>query len=227
MEPSLRRNLLGLATFMMIEAAIFMIFIWAPTEQVMGIVQRIFYFHVSCGMTTFLAFFIVFLASILYLWKKDKKWDIVAHASAELGVLFCTLVLLSGPIWARPIWGTWWTWDARLTTSLVLWLIYVAYLMLRSASRGSERRTRFAAVFGIVGFVDVPLVYLSIHWWRTIHPVVIKPSGIGLAPPMLYTFLVSWAAITILYFYLLGLRIRIGKLSEGVEELKAIQYSGV
>jgi len=215
-----KSNILGAATLITVLASLWAIFIYVPTEKVMGIVQRIFYFHVSLGLNTFLAFFIVFVASVLYLWKREPRYDIVAHAAAEVGIVICTLVLITGPIWAKPIWGTWWTWDARLTTTLVLWLIYVAYLMLRAAAGSDLKRARFAAVFGIVGFVDVPIVYLSIHWWRTIHPVVIKPDGIGLAPPMLHTMLISLAAITLLHVYILSLRIKVGKARHELEGLK-------
>ena len=213
-------ELLGGCTLIAVLASLWAIFIYVPTEKVMGIVQRIFYFHVSLGINTFLAFFVVFVASILYLCKREPRYDIIAHAAAELGVLLCSLVLITGPIWAKPIWGTWWTWDARLTTTLVLWLIYVAYLMLRAAAGNDLKRARFAAVFGIVGFVDVPIVYLSIHWWRTIHPVVIKPSGVGLAPPMLHTMLISLVAITLLHAYVLALRIRVGKARHDLEALR-------
>ena len=179
-----KTDILGGVTCVAILLSLWAIFIYVPTEKVLGIVQRIFYFHVSLGLNTFLAFFIVFVSSILYLWKRDPRYDCVAHAAAEIGVVLCTLVLITGSIWGRASWGAWWTWDARLTTSLVLWLIYVAYLMLRAAAGNDLQRARFAAVFGIVGFMDVPIVYFSIHWWsRSMHPVVIKTSGIGLAPP--------------------------------------------
>ncbi len=216
-----KTDILGGFTCIAILLSLWAIFIYVPTEKVLGIVQRIFYFHVSLGLNTFLAFFIVFVSSILYLWKRDPRYDSVAHAAAEIGVVLCTLVLITGSIWGRASWGAWWTWDARLTTSLVLWLIYVAYLMLRAAAGNDLQRARFAAVFGIVGFVDVPIVYFSIHWWsRSIHPVVIKPSGIGLAPPMLHTMLISLAAITLLHVYILTLRIKVGRARHELEGVK-------
>ncbi len=214
-------NVLGVLTFISVLVALWAIFMYAPTEKTLGIVQRIFYFHVSIGLNTFLAFGIVFVSSILYLWKRDLRYDIIAYAAAEIGVLLCTLVLITGSIWGKASWGAWWTWDARLTTSLVLWLIYVAYLMLRAAAGSDVKRARFAAVFGIVGFVDVPIVYFSIHWWsRSMHPVVIKPSGISLAPAMLHAMLISLTAITLLHVYMLFLRIGIGKASHELEGLK-------
>ena len=166
-----------------------------------GIVQRIFYFHVPVAWVGFLAFFITFIFSILYLWKRTVKWDAIAHASAEVGVIFTTLVLITGPIWAKPVWGIWWTWDARLTTSLVLWLTYIAYLLVRSYATDPARSARFGAVIGIVGFIDVPIVFLTVNLWRTQHPGVIIFEG-GLMPPMLATLLVSIAAFTVLYVLL-------------------------
>jgi heme exporter protein C len=213
-------NIFSAFTFIVMCLALYMIFIYVSTEKSMGIIQRIFYFHVSLGLNTFLAFAIVFIYSILYLAKKEDKYDIIAYAAAEVGVVFCTLVLVTGPIWAKPIWGTWWTWDSRLTTTLILWFIFIAYLMLRATSPTRAQRSRFAAVYAIIGFVDVPIVYMSIHWWRTIHPVVIRASGIGLAPDMKKTLLVALTAITCVFFTLLQLRIRVGYLREEVESTK-------
>ena len=151
-------------TYVAMVAALWCVFVYAPTEKAQGIVQRIFYFHVSSAMTMFVAFFVVFIASIIFLWKHGEWWDQAALGAAELGVLFCTLVLITGPIWGRPIWGVWWTWDPTLTLTLVLWLIYVAYLMLR-ADATDPRRARFAAILGIIGFIDVPLIRWSIERW--------------------------------------------------------------
>jgi heme exporter protein C len=207
-------------TLVLMPVALWHIFVYVPTEKVMGIVQRIFYFHVALGMTTLISFTVVFVASVLYLWRGDDRFDVIAYSAAELGVLFCSLVLITGPVWARPIWGVWWTWDARLTTTLILWLIYVAYLMLRAAAGDSHQRARFCAVFGIVGYVDVPIVYLSVHWWRTIHPVVIKPSGMALAPEMVRTMLVSLVAMALVYILLLILRVRLGQSRYQLEKIK-------
>ena len=147
------RLLLGLS-FLLMMAALGLVFIYVPTEKTMGVVQRIFYFHVPVAWVSFLAFFVIFIGSIFYLWKRDEKWDMLAHSSGEVGFVFTTLVLTTGPIWAKPAWGTWWTWDVRLTSALVLWFIYLAYLMVRSFTADEERGARFAAVVGIVGFVD-------------------------------------------------------------------------
>ena len=215
------REVIGWLTFVFMLASIYMVFVYAPTDKNLGDVQRIFYFHVSSAWIAFLAFFLVFLASILYLKKKTRKWDILALSSAEIGVLLTSLVLITGPIWAKPIWYTWWTWDARLTTTLVLWLIYVAYLMLRSYSEGS-RGSNFAAVFAILGFVDVPIVFMAIRWWRTQHPgpVIGGGEGAGLPPAMLYTLFVSLAAFTLLFIYLLLLRTKLETIKDEIEYFK-------
>ena len=194
-------------------AALYAVFIYAPVEQKMGIVQKIFYFHVPSAWVSFLAFFVVFLASILYLWKKKEFYDNLAFSSAEIGLVFCTLVLITGPIWAKPVWGTWWTWDPRLTTTLVLWLIYIAYLMLRAY--GGSGGSRYAAVLGIIGFLDVPIVHLSIRWWRTMHP-----KQVSLAPPMLKTLLISLAAFTLIYLYLLLQRYSLERMRDTLDRLK-------
>ncbi len=200
-----RSGLLGLS-FILFVGALYLVFIYVPTEETMGIVQRIFYFHVPVAWVAFLAFFIVFLGSILYLWKRENKWDVIASSSAEVGVVFTTLVLITGSIWAKPIWGVWWTWDARLTTALVLWLIYVAYLVVRSYATDEQRGARFAAIVGIVGFIDVPIVALAITLWRTQHPGPVIFQG-GLTSPMLLTLLVCLAAFTTLYSLLLIQRV--------------------
>lgn len=212
---------LGPATLVVMAAALYAVFVYVPTEQTMGIVQRIFYFHVPSAWVALLAFFVVFLSGILYLSKRSRRWDIVGLASAEIGVLFCSLALVTGSIWAKPVWGAWWVWwDPRLTTTLVLWFIYVSYLMLRSAVGEGSRRAAFAAVFGIVGFVDVPIVFMSIRWWQTMHPVVFEGGDGGLAPSMLLTLLVSVAAFTLLYGYLLWHRVDLERIRDEVELLR-------
>ena len=215
------REAIGYLSLVFMLAAIYMVFIYAPPDKNLGDIQRIFYFHVSSAWIAFLAFFLVFVASILYLKSRSRRWDILAHSSAEIGVILTTLVLITGPIWARPIWYTWWTWDIRLTTTLVLWLIYVAYLMLRSYSEGS-RGARFAAVFAILGFLDVPIVFMSIRWWRTQHPGPVIGGGeeAGLATPMLYTLFVSLAAFTLLFIYLLLLRTKLETIEDEIDHLK-------
>lgn len=205
-----------------IVAALYGAFVYAPTERVMGDVQRIFYFHVPSAMVAFLSFAVVFVASIGYLWKRKRIFDIVASAAAELGVVFTTLVLITGPIWGKFAWGTWWTWDPRLTTTLILWLIYISYLMLRGSISEASQRARVSAVLGIVGFVDVPIVFMAIRWWRTIHPLVFGSSDpeAGLDPLMLQAFMVSMTAFAILFVYLLLQRVALEKSRDAVEELR-------
>ena len=201
--------------------ALYAIFLYAPIEKTMGIIQKIFYFHVSSAFLSFVAFFIVFVASILFLYRRDRKWDILAQSSAEIGVIFCTLVLITGPIWAKPIWNVWWTWDPRLTTTLILWFIYVSYLMLRKMA-GEGQRATFTAVFGIIGFINVPITFFAIRIWRTIHPIVIRSSGINITSPMLNTLIITLVAFTLLFFHLLMARMRLERIREGYEEMRAL-----
>ena len=200
-----RRGLLGLS-FILFAGALYLIFIYVPTEKEMGIVQRIFYLMVPMGWLSLLSFLIVFIGSILYLVKRASKWDILAYSSAEVGIVFTTLALIVGSIWAKPIWGVWWTWEPRLTATLVLWLIYLAYFMVRSFATEESRGARFAAVVGIVGFIDIPIVILTTTLWRGMHPGPLIFQG-GLAPSMLLTLLVSLAAFTALYSLLLIQRV--------------------
>ena len=202
---NIRLGLLSLAAAAMV-AALYLALVYAPEEASMGQVQRIFYFHVASGWTALLAFTVVFAASIAYLRGRDPRWDALALSAAEIGVLFTTLILLTGSLWAKPAWGTWWTWDPRLTTTLVLWLIYVSYLLLRGAVEGPTQRATFAAVVGIVGFVDAPIVFMSIRWWRTIHPVVVETSGFQMAGPMVVALLGALVAFSLLFAWLLALR---------------------
>ena len=223
-EPDKESTVLIWLTGIVFFTAIAAIFIFVPTEKTEGPIQRIMYLHIPSAWLAFFAFFIVFISSILFLWKKEREWDIYAHASAEIGVVFCSLVLITGPIWAKPIWGTWWVWDARLTSTLILWLIYVAYLMLRSQTEAGSMRARYAAVLGIVGFLNIPFIHFSVLWWRTFHPQpkVISAEGFGkgMDTSMLATLGVSLCAFTLLYFLLMGQRIRLEKLKDEVDRLK-------
>lgn len=203
--------------------SIFLIFSWVPpikasnlSEQV---AQKIFYFHVPSAWLGFLAFFIVFVASVAYLWKRKRQYELIAVASAEIGILFISLVLITGPIWAKPVWGIWWTWDARLTSSLILWLIYIAYLMLRRYLPDGSKRANLSAVVGIIGFIDVPIVYYSIRWWETQHPKAVMASSDGsLASPMFFTLMFSLATFTLLYIYLLKKRYQLLTLEDTINK---------
>jgi heme exporter protein C len=215
----MKNYLLPGLSFALMLAALGLVFIYVPTEKTMGVVQRIFYFHVPIAWISLLAFSVVFIASILYLWKREEKWDILARSSGEIGFVFITLVLITGPIWAKPAWNTWWTWDTRLTSALILWFIYLAYIMVRSLATEEGRGARFAAAVGIVGFIDVPIVYLAIRLWRTQHPGPVVFEG-GLEGSMLLTLLVSLAAFTILYVYLLIQTMSIRQAESDIEELQ-------
>jgi heme exporter protein C len=194
----------------------------APTEQTMGEVQRIFYYHVPSAWVAFLCFFVNFLASIWYLVKRSARTDAVALACAEVGVVFCTIVLITGPLWARPVWGIWWTWDARLTSTLVLWLIYVSYLILRRYGAGGQTPV-IAAALAIFGFVDVPLVYMSIRWFRTQHPqpVIGGGEGSGIHPAMLHALLINFLAFSVFAIVLIWLRYRLEVMEQQVESAYA------
>jgi heme exporter protein C len=195
----------------------------APTEATMGNVQRIFYYHVPSAWTAFLLFFMNFIASIIYLWRRNAAVDAFALSTAEVGVVFCTVVLVTGPIWAKPVWGIWWTWDARLTSTLVLWLIYVSYLILRRYSTGSQTAV-LASALAIFGFVDVPIVYLSIRYFRTQHPqpVVGGGEGSGIHPLMLKALLLNFLAFVVFGSLVTWLRYRLQRYQQQIEEAQAL-----
>lgn len=212
----------GIITLALMTAAIFMVFVYVPTEAQQGIVQRVFYFHVPCAWVAFAAFVLVAVSGAFYLWFGQEVWDDLAYAAAEIGMLFCTLVLVTGSIWAKPIWGAWWTWDSRLTTTLVLWLLYAGYLMLRVMADEMPQVGRLAAVVGIVAAADVPVTVVSVRLWRTIHPAVIvtRQGGHGLEDPrMIATLLVSITAFTALCVWLLMLRFAILRTARRITSL--------
>jgi heme exporter protein C len=217
-------DLLGLATLITIVVGLYMAFVYAQTEVNMGLVYRIFFFHLGSVAAGFFAILVVLVAGIAYLKTDSRAWDRVAEASAEIGVVFCTIALITGSIWARPIWGVWWTWDPRLTSFLILWLIYIAYLMLRASARDDPRVARFSAVFGVVGAIDVPIVIMSARVWRAISPVLFQETAqgftFGLTSEMLQTLVVCIVAFLLLFFNLLAHRVRLEALRD---ELVAIR----
>ena len=197
----------------------FLIFKAAPTERVMGDVQRIFYLHISLAVSAFVALTSVFISSILFLWKKDLKWDVAASVSAEIGVLFATLVLVSGSMWARPIWNVWWTWDPRLLTVLILWFIYIGYFLLREGVADRFRKAQYSAVIGIIGYADIPVVRYATKWWKSIHPLLTKKGG-GLDPVMKKVMFFSMATFLVLTVFLFLFRFRLARMEERLLILK-------
>ncbi len=194
----------------------------APTEATMGDVQRIFYYHLPHAWVAFLLFFANFLASIWYLVRRTERSDALALASAEVGVVFCTVVLVTGPLWARPVWGIWWTWDMRLTSTLVLWLIYVSYLFLRRFSTGGQTPL-LAAALAVLGALCVPFVYFSIWFFRTQHPQPVMGGGGSIDPRMMHALLINWLAFSCFAFLVCWSRYRLEKLSREVDEAHAMQ----
>ncbi len=217
---------LAVAAWGGVTVALLLIFFVAREADVAmgGQLQRIFYVHVPSAWLSYLGFAIVFVCSIAYLKTGARRWDLLAHGAAEIGVLFATLVLITGPIWARPVWGTWWQWDARLTSTLVLWLTYVGYLLLRGLAADRTRAGRLAAVVGIVGFIDVPIVHFSVQWWRTLHPMgptIADPTrSSGLGGPELITFFTALVAFTLLFAWLLAVRVRLGRTADDLDALE-------
>ncbi len=209
-----------LAVVPLILLSIYLVFFYAPQEKVLGFSQKIFYFHVPIGWNALLAFTIVFFASVGYLRTQDKKYEIMGKAAAEVGAIFVTLSLITGMIWNKPAWGVWWTWDVRLTTTLVLWLLYVGYLMLGSAVEEEGKRARFLAVYGVVAFVDVPLVFFSIRIWNSLHPVVFDSTGSHLDGRMLMAFFVALFTFTVFFVAVLMARIRLGNVQEELIKIK-------
>ena len=215
---------LGILTGVTMAVALFLMFFVAreASAPMGGQLQRIFYVHVPSAWAAYLSFGVVALASVAYLRTGNRRWDLLAESAAEIGVVFTTVVLITGPIWARPVWGTWWQWDARLTSALVMWLTYIGYLFLRALAEDPTRIGRLAAVVGIAGFVNVPIVHFSVRWWRTLHPSGPTPADLaresGLGSPELLTFFVSLAAFTLFFAWLLAIRVRLGRLKDMVAE---------
>jgi heme exporter protein C len=213
----------GLLTAVLLSYALYEALVAAPTEQTMGNVQRIFYYHVSSAWTAFVLFIINFVASIVYLIRRNTKADIVALVSAEVGVVFCTVVLVTGPIWARPVWGIWWApGDIRLTSTLVLWLIYVSYLVLRRFSTSGQTPV-LAAALAIFGALDVPLVYFSIWYFRTQHPQPVIGGGGSIDPRMMHVLLINWLAFMCFAALVCWSRYRLEVLQREVEETQALE----
>jgi heme exporter protein C len=218
MRKSRLDNVLGFLVLVGIIVALYMAFLQAPREKTMGDLQRIFYFHVPAGMVGLVALAVNFAASLMYLIRKNRWWDSLALSAAELGVMFMTIVLVTGPIWAKPVWLVWWTWSPRLTSSLLLWMLYAAYLLVRNYVPDPDRRAATSAVFGIVAFIDAPIVWFSIRWWRDLHPSPMIETG-GLDPAMRPALWTCVAAFLLLFIYLLRRRLFLETARHEVEML--------
>jgi heme exporter protein C len=201
-------------------AAIWSVFVLAPEEKIMGAAQKIFYFHVPAAMVTYAGVALLLGGSLGYLYTRDRRWDNFSRAATEVGLFFCTLVLITGPIWAKPAWGTWWTWEARLTTTLILWLLLVACLLVRDYADDRDVGARLAAIVGIVAALDVPVIHKAVEWWRGQHPVVFKPGEEqGLAAEMRTAFLISTIAFFLLFALLVAIRNRAATIEDRAEAL--------
>ncbi len=212
-------RLLGLAALAVLAAGSVVGLFVVPADALQGEVQRLMYVHVPTAWVAMLAFFVVFVMSVLYLIQRDERWDLIAASSAEIGVLFTAVTLVLGSLWGKPTWGVWWTWDPRLTTTAVLLVIYVGYLAVRSFAEDPEKRARWSAVVGIVGFVDVPIVYLSVYWWRTLHQPPSTPRTMDSA--FLWTLMLNLLAFTLVYAYLMLRRYRLARTEREIERAAA------
>ncbi len=212
----------ALVTLLWILVALYLALIYAPTDVSQGNVYRIMYIHVPSGWTAFVAYLLVFLGSVGYLIRRSQTADDLACAAGEIGFIFCSCVLITGPLWAKPIWGIWWTWDPRLTLTFVLWLLFAGYLLVRGFFINPGRAALLSAVVGIVGFVDVPIDYMAIRWWRTQHPqpVIFGGPNSGLPFSMLLTLLVSFGAFLCLFFFLLRRRLSLLRMRRDLSHLR-------
>ena len=221
-------RLLGAAAGVGVLVGLYLGLVAAPPDAVQGEVQRIMYLHVPSVLTAYLAFAVVFVFSIVYLKTRSPRWDAVARSSAELGVVFTGITIVTGAIWGKPTWGAWWTWDARITTVSILFVIYVGYLMLRGFAEDEASGARYAAVLGIIGFLDVPVIHMSVEWWRTLHQpaTLLRPGPPKMAPEMLGVLLVNVAAVCLLYAYLLAVRVRLEGVRRAALDLKLRRAQG-
>lgn len=227
---SQKTNILSILTAIVMLIATYMIFFFLPqmkdaSGQLLESSFKIFYFHLPIAITSYLAFFVVFIASILYLKKGTHNWDVLARSAAEVGSIFALLVLVTGSIWAKATWGWYWVWEPRLTTSLALFLVYLAYLMMRQAIEEPEKRARLSAVFGIVGFASVPLSFLSIRMWRSAHPLMFGPSAQGSSgglegTSLQLTLLVNFIAFFLLFATILAYKVKNENLQEEINAKK-------
>ena len=218
-------KILGALALFFIAVGLYWGLVKAPPDAYQGDSQRIMYLHIPSILIAYLSFFIVFVGSCLFLWKRERRDDVLAYAAAEVGVLFTALTIIEGAIWGKPTWGVWWTWDARLTLTAILLLIFIAYLMLRALIEEENRAAVCGAILGIIGFLDIPLIHMSVYWWRTLHqpPSILRPDKApwdNIHPAMLVALALNFVAFILLYFYLLSRRIRLGEKQEELRQCK-------
>jgi heme exporter protein C len=213
---------LGAVTLVMFLVTLFLALVVSPPDVVMGDRVRILYFHVPAAWLAYLSYAVTALSSVIYLWKRDRRWDRVAVASAELAVVFTSLTLVLGSLWGKSVWGIWWTWDARLTLTLILWFVYVGYLMLRAYTEEGSRQATLAAVLSVMSVPGALINHFAVLWWRTQHPqpIVVRPGGSSLDPTMWVTLMVGVLTFTLLYVYLMAHRVRLECARDAVEQLK-------
>lgn len=217
----LAAQILGGATTLAFLAMLYMALLYAPTELTQGPAQRIFYIHIGSAIITYVAYVVTCIASGAYLWRRNEQWDMLARSSAEVGLLLNTILLLNGAIWGKAIWGTWWSWDARLTSTLILWFIYAGYLMLRAYGGNTPQIARSAAVVAIIGVIDIPIINQSVRWWRTLHPApIVERANPALPAEMLQAMFVALLAFLLLYAFLTIQRFRVEQLSTSIGRLR-------
>jgi heme exporter protein C len=218
---------LTILSILLFLGALGMVFLYAPLEAVMNYVQKIFYFHISNAWVGMLGFIVAAIAGVVYLVRKESRWDIIEVSAVEISLVFFLIAIVTGSIWAKPSWGTYWTWDGRLTTAAILEMVYLSYMLLRQGIEDPERRARFGAVYTLAGAVSVPITFVSIRLWKTIHPAVIgsglasAQGGFGMTPPMLTTMFFCLATFSIIFITLLWYRVRLGQYAERVDQLKS------
>ena len=210
-------DVLLVASALLMALTLYMVYMWVPTEQNLGVSQRIFYFHVPLGWIGMVSIIVVAVASILHLYTGKQKWDDLAYSTAELGIIFASLILITGAVWGKPVWGVWWTWDAKLTTTLVLWFIYAGYLMVRAYGPAGTQGRRFASVIALIGAIDAPIIYKATDWWRSAYPERNVPFDLN--EQMALTFLVSLVTFTIIYVYMLMERYSLRRSESDLDEL--------
>lgn len=215
------RTVFLVITALLMLVNMYLIFMWVPTEQNLGISQRIFYIHVPVAWVGMVAIFVVAIGSVLHLITRNDRWDAIAYSGAEIGLVFGTLMLVTGALWAKPAWGVWWQWDPKLTTALILWFIYIGYLMVRAYAPSGSQGRRYASVVALIGAIDAPIIYMASVWWRTAHPDLnIGPlAKSALDTDMLMVWLYSTVAFTVFYVYLLIERISMRKAEDEIDEV--------